>query len=182
MGKQFETFQDDHLQLIAESPLFFVGTAAPGSRVNVSPKGMDSLRVAGPARVLWLNATGSGNETAAHLALDPRMTLMWCSFSTRPIILRAYGRARAVHRGEADWAQLAPALPDLPGARQIIEMSVEMVQSSCGFAVPFMTFDRERPVLRSWAEDKGEDGLRTYWDTRNRTTIDGLPTGIEKNL
>ena len=182
MGKRYTELQPDQIALIGEQHLYFVGTAAPGTRVNLSPKGMDSLRILSPTRILWLNLTGSGNETAAHLALDPRITLMWCSFTTRPLILRAYGMARAVHHGDTDWADFAPQLPDQSGARQIVDVTIDLVQSSCGFAVPFMDFRADRPVLKDWAEGKGAGGLRTYWDERNRQTIDGLPTGIEANL
>jgi hypothetical protein len=182
MGKRYDQLQPDQIAFIADQHVYFVGTAAPGARVNLSPKGMDSLRVLTPTRILWLNLTGSGNETAAHLQLDPRITLMWCSFTTRPIILRAYGTARAVHHGDPDWPSLKPHLPDQPGARQIVDVTIDLVQSSCGFAVPFMDFREDRPVLQKWATDKGPDGLRDYWDTRNRETIDGLPTGIEANL
>jgi hypothetical protein len=182
MGKRFAELQPDQIAFIGEQHVYFVATAAPEVRVNLSPKGMDSLRILSPNRILWLNLTGSGNETAAHLALDPRMTLMWCSFTTRPLILRTYGTARAIHKGDPDWAGLARHLPDQPGARQIIEVTVDLVQSSCGFAVPFMDFREDRPVLKDWATGKGPDGLRTYWDERNRQTIDGLPTGIEANL
>jgi hypothetical protein len=182
MGKRYPELQTDQIAFIGEQHLYFVGTAAPGTRVNLSPKGMDSLRILSPSRVIWLNLTGSGNETAAHLALDPRITLMWCSFTTRPLILRAYGTGRAVHKGDADWAGLAAHLPDQPGARQIVDVTIDLVQSSCGFAVPFMDFREDRPVLRDWAVGKGPDGLRTYLDERNRQTIDGLPTGIEANL
>lgn len=182
MGKRYSELQPDQIAFIGEQHIYFTGTAAPGSRVNLSPKGMDSLAVLSPTRILWLNLTGSGNETAAHLQLDPRITLMWCSFTTRPLILRAYGTARVLHRGDPDWQTLAPHLPDQPGARQIVDVAIDLVQSSCGFAVPFMDFVEDRPVLRNWAEEKGPEGLRTYWDTRNRETIDGLPTGIEANL
>ena len=98
MGKRYPDLQPDQIAFIGEQHLFFTATAAPGARVNLSPKGMDSLEVLSPTHILWLNLTGSGNETAAHLALDPRITLMWCSFTARPLILRAYGTARAVHR------------------------------------------------------------------------------------
>ncbi len=182
MGKRYPDLQPDQIAFIGEQHVFFTATAAPGSRINLSPKGMDSLRILSPNRILWLNLTGSGNETAAHLAIDPRITLMWCSFTTRPLILRAYGTARGIHQGDADWTSLAAKLPDQPGARQIFDVSIDLVQSSCGFAVPFMDFRDERPVLQKWAEDKGPDGLRAYWDERNRQTIDGLPTGIEANL
>jgi hypothetical protein len=182
MGKRYPDLQPDQIAFIGQQHLYFVGTAAPGTRVNLSPKGMDSLRILGPARILWLNLTGSGNETAAHLALDPRITLMWCSFTTHPLILRAYGTARAIHLGDADWPELKAQLPDQPGARQIIDVRIDLVQSSCGFAVPFMDFREERPVLLNWATDKGPDGLRDYWANRNRETIDGIATGIEANL
>ena len=182
MGKRYPQLQPDQIAFVGDQHIFFAATTAPGARVNLSPKGMDSLRILSPNRILWLNLTGSGNETAAHLALDPRITVMWCSFTIKPLILRAYGTARAIHRSDADWAELAGHLPDQPGARQIIDLSIDLVQSSCGFAVPFMDFREDRPVLKSWAEGKGEGGLRSYWDERNRQTIDGLPTGIEANL
>jgi Pyridoxamine 5'-phosphate oxidase len=182
MGKQFTALTEDQIAFIGQQHLFFVATAAPEGKVNLSPKGMDALRVISPNRILWLNLTGSGNETAAHLALSPRMTLMWCSFTTRPVILRCYGTARALHRADAEFAACAARLPDQPGARQVVEVTVDLVQSSCGFAVPFMEFVADRPVLKSWAEDKGAAGLRDYWRDRNTTSLDGLPTGIAANL
>jgi len=182
MGKRYPDLQPDQIAFIGEQHIFFAATAAPGTRVNLSPKGMDCLRVLSPTRILWLNLTGSGNETAAHLALDPRLTVMWCSFAAKPLILRAYGLARAIHHSDAAWAELAGHLPEQPGGRQIIDLTIDLVQSSCGFAVPFMDFREDRPVLKSWAEGKGREGLRSYWDERNRQTIDGLPTGIEANL
>ncbi|PZQ99245.1 MAG: pyridoxamine 5'-phosphate oxidase [Cereibacter sphaeroides] len=182
MGKQFDSLTEDHIRFIGQQHLYFTGTAARDGRVNISPKGMDSLRVVGPNRILWLNLTGSGNETAPHLADSARITLMWCSFTTRPLILRAYGTGRVVHLGDPDWAALKSLLPDQPGARQIVDCAIDLVQSSCGYAVPFMDFREERPVLRKWAEDKGQNGLREYWAEKNATSIDHRPTGIEANL
>lgn len=179
MGKRYSELQTDQTAFIAEQHLFFVATAPVQGRVNLSPKGMDALRVIAPNRILWLNLTGSGNETAAHLAHDPRMTLMWCGFEKRPLILRAYGTARAIHRNDPGWIALAAKLPDQPGARQIMDVTIDLVLSSCGFAVPFMDFAGDRPVLHDWAVDKGEAGLRDYWRKRNIETIDGAPTGIE---
>jgi Pyridoxamine 5'-phosphate oxidase len=178
MGKRYSELQPDQTAFIAAQHMFFVATAPVKGRVNLSPKGMDALRVLSPTRILWLNLTGSGNETAAHLAHDPRITLMWCGFEQRPLILRAYGTARAIHPNHPDWPTLAAHLPDQPGARQIMDVTIDLVQSSCGFAVPFMDFAGDRPVLHDWAVDKGEDGLRDYWRTRNTETIDGAPTGI----
>jgi hypothetical protein len=178
MAKQFAAFESDHMAFIAASPIFFVGSAAPEGQVNVSPKGMDSLRVVGPNRVLWRNLTGSGNETAGHLRMANRMTLMWCSFTTRPLILRAFGAARVVHKGEADWEYLNAWFPPDVGARQVFDMDVKLVQTSCGYAVPFMDYRGERDTLHVWAEKKAESGIADYWSEKNRTTIDGFPTGI----
>lgn len=182
MGKQFEALSEPHRDFIAAQHLFFCGTAAAEGRVNISPKGMDSLRVLGPNRIIWLNMTGSGNETAGHLALDPRMTLMWCSFDTRPQILRCYGTARTLHRNARDWDELLAPFGDRLGARQIYDLSIDMVQTSCGYSIPFMDYAGERDTLTRWNADKGSEKIRDYWDSRNRETIDGLPTGIDANL
>ncbi|MCB1409529.1 MAG: pyridoxamine 5'-phosphate oxidase family protein [Rhodobacter sp.] len=178
MARQFSGFEDDHRALIAAQPMFFVATAGPEGRVNLSPKGMDTLRVTGPNRLVWLNVTGSGSETAGHLRLNPRMTVMWCSFARRPVILRAYGTARTVHPRDAAWSDLLPLFPPVPGARQIFDMTVDLVQTSCGYAVPFLDPVGERDTLRRWAEGKGDDGLAAYWADRNTATIDGYPTGL----
>jgi hypothetical protein len=182
MAKQFLGFADDHVRFVAAQPVFFVATAAAEGRINLSPKGMDSLRVLGPDRLIWLSVTGSGNETAAHLAQSPRMTVMWCSFATRPLILRAYGVARAVHNGEADWDALYARFPATPGARQVFDMSVDLVQTSCGYAVPLMEMQAPRETLRGWAEQRGPAGVRAYWSDKNRVSLDGAPTGIEAAL
>lgn len=179
MAKQFDGFEDAHRAFIAEQHVFFVATSADGGRINLSPKGGDSLRVLNPNRLVWMNLTGSGNETAGHLQVSPRMTVMWCSFTRRPLILRAYGTARTVHRNDDDWAELAALFPDDPGNRQVFDMAVGMIQTSCGYAVPFMDSARERPTLAHWARDKGEDGIRDYWREKNAETIDGFATGID---
>lgn len=178
MAKQFDAIADAHQAFIEDQHIFFVGTAAETGRVNVSPKGMDSLRVLGPNRIIWRNLTGSGNETAGHLARVNRMTLMWCSFEKRPQIMRCYGTARTLQEGDADFAALDALFPNDPGARQVFDMQVEMLQTSCGYAVPFMEFQSDREVLAHWSADKGPDGIRQYWHEKNRTTIDGFETGI----
>lgn len=167
-------------EFIGRQHIFFVATAPLGEegRVNLSPKGMDSLRVIAPDRLIWLNLTGSGNETAAHVLENRRMTLMWCAFTGDPLILRVYGKARAVHPGEADYAELAASLPDWPGARQIFELSIDSVQTSCGYAVPFMDFREDRRRLVESAAAKGGDVIREYQQQKNRESIDGLPTGL----
>ena len=178
MATQFPRIEAPHRRFIEAQHMFFVGSAAPEGRVNISPKGMDSLRILGPNRIAWLNFTGSGNETAGHLRKANRMTLMWCGFERQPLILRAYGTARTVHARDADWAELS-ALWDAPrGARQVFDMTVEMVQSSCGYAVPLMEFAGERDMLKTWAAQRDEAALEDYQRDRNLTTIDGLPTAL----
>jgi len=179
MGTQYDALSDQHIAFIGEQHLFFAGTAAAMGRVNISPKGMDSLRVLGSNRILWRNFTGSGNETAGHLNQCNRMTLMWCSFTNQPMILRAYGTARTIHPRDDAWEELAAHFPPQPGMRQIYDMSVELVQKSCGYGVPFFEHTGERETLKHWTEDKGQDGIRAYWTERNSTTLDGNPTHIE---
>lgn len=178
MGQQFSAISDKHQLFIERQNIFFVGTATADSRVNISPKGMDSFRVLGPNRVIWLNVTGSGNETAAHVLHNPRMTIMFCAFEGNPVILRLYGKATAIHSADAEWKTLFPLLNPIPGARQIFDMTVDLVQSSCGMAVPFFDYQGERTQLSEWAEKKGEDGVAEYWEKKNQFTIDGIPTHI----
>jgi len=178
MGKKYAEISEAHREFIERQRLFFVGTAAAEGRVNLSPKGMDTLRVMGPNRVLWLNLTGSGNETAAHLLDNGRLTIMFCAFEDDPKILRLYGQARAHHPGGEHWNGLLGLFPALPGARQVIEMSVDLVHTSCGMGVPLFDYRGERDELNAWAERRGADGVAEYWQAKNRVSIDGKPTGI----
>jgi len=164
---------------IGRQKIFFTASAANRGRVNLSPKGMDTFRVLGAGRVAYLDATGSGNETAAHLAENGRVTFMFCSFAGAPLILRLYGRGRAVRPRDAEWAQLRPLFgPPLPGERQLIVADIESVQTSCGFAVPLFEHRGDRTMLCEWAEKKGPDGVAAYWAEKNTQSIDGLPTGL----
>ncbi len=178
MGKQLEKISSKLKEFIEKQPIFFVGTARTTGKINVSPKGMDSLRIIDPNRVVWLNLTGSGNETAAHLLESDRMTIMFCAFDGNPLILRLYGTAAAYHERDAVFQEHINLFPKHMGSRQIIDMKVEMVQTSCGFAVPLMEFQEERTILKDWAEKKGEDGIREYWQNRNSISLDGHETGI----
>jgi hypothetical protein len=159
--------------------VFFVATAPlePTGHVNLSPKGMDTFRVLSPERVAYLDLTGSGNETAAHLLQNGRITFMFCAFEGKPKILRLYGRRRVVRHVEAEWEPLSALFPPLPGSRQVIVADVTRVQTSCGFGVPLMSFEADRDALVGWAEAKGEEELRRYREQKNRQSIDGLPTG-----
>lgn len=178
MGQRFPELSERHVQFIERQRIFFVGTATADSRVNVSPKGMDALRVLGNSRVAWLNVTGSGNETAAHVQRQPRMTLMFAAFEGPPMILRLYGTAKVVHRGDSDWSTLHPLFKPLPGARQIFDMAVDLVQTSCGMAVPYYDYAGDRELLNDWATKKGEQGVKQYWEEKNATSLDGAPTDI----
>ena len=178
MADFYESITDRLRDFIEQQHIFFVGTAARDGRVNVSPKGMDTFRVLGPNRVAWLNLTGSGNETAAHLLDTNRMTLMFCSFDRKPLILRLYGTATEVQPDQPEWAELGAHFPDLPGARQIFDVAIDSVQTSCGYAVPRMTFDEERELLSTWASKKGPDGVAAYHQEKNVVSIDGFPTGM----
>ena len=178
MGKQFEGLTERHRAFIEASHVFFVGTAARDGRVNVSPKGLDSLRIVSDTRIVWLNGTGSGNETAAHLLDTPRMTVMLCSFEREPLILRMYGTSRAVHADDTEWDELLALFPPMKGARNIFVLDIDLVQTSCGFGVPLMEFATDRELMDSWAAKKGPDGLLAYQQEKNRVSLDGFPTGL----
>jgi preprotein translocase subunit Sec61beta len=139
---------------------------------------MDSLRILNNNRVVWLNVTGSGNETSAHVQLDPRMTIMFCAFEGSPLILRLYGTARVVHKKDDDWKELFSHFNPLPGARQIFDLSIEMVQTSCGMAVPYLEYLGDRELLSDWANKKGACGLMQYWEEKNQASIDNILTNI----
>ncbi len=173
MGKKYDSISQKHREFIERQKIFFVATAAPEGRVNLSPKGMDTLRVLSGNRVIWLNVTGSANETAAHLQESPRMTIMFASFEGDPKILRLYGEAKAVCEKDEEWNELLELFPPLPGARQIFDLKVDLVHTSCGMSVPLFEYKGEREDLNRWAEKKGEEGIKKYWEERNRVSLDG---------
>lgn len=175
MGQLQPSIDDDLRAVIEAQPVFFVSTAPPEGRINCSPKGMDTFRVLDANTVAYLDYTGSGNETAAHLLADGRITVMFCRFDRTPDIIRLYGNGRVVAVESDEWDELARSWDVGPGARQAIVVDVEAVQSSCGYAVPVMELVEERTTLTRWAEQRGEEGLREYRARKNRTSIDGLP-------
>ncbi|MDZ7583858.1 MAG: pyridoxamine 5'-phosphate oxidase family protein [Thiobacillus sp.] len=178
MARFYPALEAKHRDFIAAQKLFFTASGTADSRINLSPKGIDSLRVLSDSRVAYLDLTGSGNETAAHLKHDSRLTMMWCSFDVDPLILRLYGRGRTVRRQDAEWGELRRCFPALPGERQIVVLDIEAVQTSCGYAVPRYLYTGERDTLARWAEKKGAVGLLDYWREKNQVSIDGLPTGL----
>lgn len=167
---------------IERQPMFFVATAAREGRVNLSPKGLGTFRVLGPRRVAYLDVTGSGNETAAHLLDTNRITFMFNAFDGPAMILRLYGTARSVKPGEGDWPALAAQFEILPGTRQIFVAEIDSVQTSCGYGVPQMQFKTQRETLPKWAAGKGADGLAAYQAENNLESIDGLPTGLDPRV
>lgn len=183
MAQRSSEISEKLIQFIQDQKLFFVGTATTDSRVNISPKGMESLRVMGKNRVVWLNVTGSGNETSAHVQENPRMTIMFAAFEGTPMILRLYGNARVIHKNDPEWSALLSLFEPLPGARQIFDLNVDLVQTSCGTAVPLLDYVDDRQLLKNWALKKGEQGIQEYWRDKNQQTLDGKPTNImSKNI
>lgn len=174
MGIRYQSINEADRNFIAAQAMFFVATGAADSSINLSPKGSDTLRVLDANRVLWLNYTGSGNETAAHLAADGRITLMFCAFVGDPLILRLYGQGKVIHRRDARWDELVLQFGHFPSARQMIECDITAVQRSCGFTVPLMALEGERPHMKDWVAKREDEGFEGYWRKKNKTSIDGL--------
>jgi hypothetical protein len=176
MGQALDRITDELRAFIEAQHVFFVATAplAGDGHINLSPKGMNTFRVLSPTRIAYLDLTGSGNETAAHVAQNGRITFMFCAFEGKPLILRIYGAATTVTTASAQWKELAAQFPAVPGIRQIIAADVRRVQTSCGFGVPLMSFTADRDALARWAQGKGEDGLADYRQRHNRASVDGL--------
>lgn len=180
MGQQFGKIEPQHKAFIAQQKIFFVASAPPKGRVNLSPKGLSSFRVLGDNDVAYLDCTGSGSETRAHLMAsdDRRLTIMFCAFEGDPVILRLYGQARSIMRGTPEYEALLLDFEDMPGARQIIRLTVDLVQTSCGMGVPLFDYRAERGSLVRYWLARGNDQLRKYWGLKNMKSIDGLPTGF----
>lgn len=171
---------DSLIHFIETQPMFFVATAAANGRVNLSPKGMETLRVINETKIVWLNLSGSGNETAAHLKELPRMTMMFCAFEGDARILRVYGKASTTHPNDSGWENLASQFPAMAGSRQIFELEIDLVQISCGTGVPLMQYQSQRgeEELIPYYDELGEQGVKDYWERKNTLSIDGKPTGI----
>lgn len=181
MAKQFPALDEEKRAFIERQHMFFTGSGAGEGHINVSPKGLDALRVLGPNAVVYLDRTGSGNETAAMMRKDGRLTLMFCAFEGAPMILRLYGKGRILKRGSTDYADLLREHyndEEPPGARHMVRLDFDIVQTSCGYAVPLFDYKRERVALTRWATARGEEGLDTYRRQKNTISLDGYPTGI----
>jgi hypothetical protein len=163
MAEYFNALNQDHVAFIGAQSMFFVATADTDTLINISPKGMDSLRILDGNRLVWLNLTGSGNETYTHLQSSPRMTLMWCSFAKLPLILRVYGNATCILPSDDAWSDYAVLMPEQLGARQFFVLDIDVAQTSCGWAVPEMQLVRERPTLTKFAESVGVEQIKASW-------------------
>ncbi len=181
MAKKFPSITDVHRAFVQRQHIFFVASAAAGSHINLSPRSTDSLRILSETSIAYLDRTGSGNETAAHIRAGGRMTIMFCAFDGPPSILRFYGQGVVHHRSSQSYAQLlnqhfggkAPS-----GTRQIVSLELEFAQTSCGYGVPLFAYEGERPNMDKWLDAKGEAGIEAYWQKNNVTSMDGLPTGL----
>jgi hypothetical protein len=178
MAKFYTDLTQPLVSFIQSQSIFFVATAPKSGRVNVSPKGMNTFRCLAANQVAYLDLTGSGNETSAHLAENGRLTIMFCSFSEEPLILRLYGQGSVIQPNTPEWSHYGSQFERLPGTRQIIVLQIAQVQTSCGFGVPLLDYQGDRPTLLDWAEAKGEDSVRQYQQKNNRRSIDGLPTHL----
>jgi hypothetical protein len=178
MSKFFDQLTPELTEFIRAQPVFFVATAAPEGRINLSPKGMDTFRVLDEKRVAYLDLTGSGNETAAHLLHDGRITIMFCSFDKNAEIARIYGRGVVIRPSDERWRELIANFPILPGVRQVMEIRVESAMTSCGYAVPRMREMVARDTLENYWTKKGEQAKEDYWQKHNLRSIDGLQTGM----
>ena len=184
MGQRFDDVSDHLAAWIAAQPVFFVATAPldENGSINCSPKGnRDELAVLDARRVAYLDQTGSGVETIAHLRENGRIVLMFCAFDGPPRIVRLHGRGRTVLRDDEEFEEVAAHFPGARavGVRAVIVVEVERVSDSCGYGVPFMAFETHRPTMDQWSQRKGPDGIRAYWAQKNRRSVDQLD-GIDE--
>src|SRR5579875_2791054 len=180
MGKVYAEIDDRIATFIRAQHVFFVATAPTDAagHLNLSPKGLDSLRILDPRTVAYLDLTGSGIETIAHLRDNGRIVIRLCAFEKAPRVLRLHGHGEVIEAGTSAFDALCPLFPSYLGARAIIRVRVERISDSCGFGVPLYRFEGERTQLTAWAEHQGAAGLQAYRQDVNRRSIDGLP-GLE---
>ncbi|GJM31201.1 MAG: pyridoxamine 5'-phosphate oxidase [Saprospiraceae bacterium] len=177
MGKVFPSLDQRWRDWIGQQHLFFVSTAPLSGEglINCSPKGLDSFRIIDEHTVAYLDLTGSGIETIAHLRENRRISIMFCAFEGPPKILRLYGQGTVLEKGTSGYQELRPFFPDFRGERSIIKIEVQRIQDSCGYAVPEYEYKGERDVLLKWVDNKGDAGVEAYIKERNSVSLDGLP-------
>jgi len=180
MAVKFDSINKEHKAFIEAQKMFVIGSAGAEGFINVSPKGMDSFRIIDENTVVWLNYTGSGNETSAHVQENGRMTVMFNSFDKAPLILKLYGIATVIHESDDRWDEMSAHFESSDGTRQFFEMKVELVLTSCGYAVPKYEFKGERNTLKKWMDQKGREGIKEYWAENNVETLNGVETNVLK--
>jgi hypothetical protein len=181
MAQRFASLEPKHRDFIARQHVFFTASATATGHINLSPRGTDMFRVLDANCVVYLDRTGSGNETAAHLLADGRLTIMLCAFDGPPLIMRLYGKGRTARRGGDEYQRLLAAHyadTEPLGARQMVLLDIDLVQTSCGYGVPLQDYAGERPTMDRWAEAKGPEGIEAYWHEKNLVSLDGFPTGL----
>jgi hypothetical protein len=180
MGKLHNSLLDHHIDFISRQQIFFTATAPAGSEghINLSPKGGNDFRVLSNTLVGYMDMTGSGNETSAHLLQNSRITFMFCAFAGPPNILRLYCKGRTILPSDSEWSNFAGHFTLRQGTRQIIIAEVHEVQTSCGYGVPFYSYNGERDQMDKWAASKGDSGLEEYRQEKNRISLDGLPSAL----
>ena len=180
MGNIVQAMDDSIKKFIQAQPLFFVASAPldANGHVNVSPKGLNTFRILGDSTVAYLDLTGSGIETVAHVKENGRIVLMFCAFQGQPKILRLYGRGRVVEPQQAEFSELAAHFSKEEGTRAIIVVNVSRIADSCGYSIPLLRYEGERDQLSAWARNRGPEGLKNYRLKKNQKSIDGLP-GLE---
>jgi len=185
MAKQYQSLNPKLRAFILDQKIFFTASAAKSSRVNVSPRSTEHLKVVDDNCIIYLDQTGSGNETAAHIEARGQMTIMFVAFEEPPQILRLYGRGEVIHREGGEYSALLSTWfeNNTPcGARQIVRLAFDLVQTSCGFGVPLFDYKSERETLQRWAASKTEAEIEDFWRTKNQTSLDGLPSHIFKDV
>ena len=178
MAVKFDNINKAHKAFMEKQKMFFIGSAGAEGYINVAPKGMDTFKILDENTVLWLNHTGSGNETSAHVQENGRMTIMFNSFDKTPMILKLFGTAIVVHNKDEEWEEMSQHFTEFIGARQFFKMNVELVLTSCGFGVPQYKYIGERNKLQKWAEKKGREGMKLYWSEKNVVTLNGIETKV----
>jgi len=182
MATKFDKINKEHIAFIEAQKMFVIGSAGKNGFINVSPKGMDTFKIIDENTVVWLNLTGSGNETSAHVQENGRMTIMFNSYDNAPLILKLYGQATVIHESDDRWDEMAVYFEPQIGARQFFEMKVELVLTSCGYAVPKYKYIGERNTLKKWSDKKGREGIKQYWKDNNVLTLNGVETNIMKKI
>ncbi len=178
MGTKFDSINKKHKEFIQKQKMFVIGSAGADGYINVSPKGMDSFKILDENHVVWMNFSGSANETSAHVQENARMTVMFNSFDEKPLILKLYGQAQVIHERDDSWDEMKSHFKEFFGIRQFFKMEVELVLTSCGYGVPKYEYAGDRDLLEPWAKRKGEKGIKEYWEKNNTKTLNGKDTKI----